>query len=55
MVESLPEPYKTVFHYAFFDEEDISMVASILDLTEGMVISLYEDAVDMLAEQMSPE
>lgn len=53
MVETLPEPNKTVFHRVFFDEEDLSMIASALDLTEQIVFKLYEDALDMLVKQLS--
>lgn len=55
MVETLPEPYKTVFHRFFFDEDDLFMIASILNLTEPKAIQLYVEAVDMLIEQMSSE
>ncbi len=51
MVEGLPEPHKTVFHKFFFDEENLAMIASILNLTEARVEQLYEEAVDMLAAQ----
>ena len=53
IVEVLPEPHKTVFQRIFFDEENLSMIASILDLTQVRVIKLYEDAVDMLVERIS--
>ncbi len=48
MVDGLPEPHKTVFHKFFFDEEDLAMIASILDLTEEQAQRIYEEAVDML-------
>lgn len=54
MVEALPEPHKTVFHKFFFDEEDLAMIASILNLTESRVERLFEEAVDMLAADRRP-
>lgn len=53
IVEALPEPHKTVFRRLFFDEEDMSMTASILNMTEAMIIRLYEEAIDMLEELIS--
>jgi len=53
VVEALPEPHKTVFHRFFFDEEDLSVLASTYSLSEEQVRRVYEEAVDMLAEQMS--
>lgn len=55
MVEALPEPHKTVFHRFFFDEDELFMIASILDLTEPMAVQLYVEAVDMLVEKMFSE
>jgi RNA polymerase sigma factor (sigma-70 family) len=51
MVEGLPEPHKTVFHKFFFDEEELRWIASVLNLTQRQVETLYEEAVDMLASQ----
>jgi len=51
-VEALPEPHKTVFHYYFFDEGDLRMLASVIDRTEAEIYRLYEEAIDMLMEQL---
>jgi RNA polymerase sigma factor (sigma-70 family) len=50
LVENLSEPHKTVFERYFFDEEDPSHLASILDKTEEEIHRIYEEAVDMLAK-----
>src|SRR6266550_412818 len=42
MVDGLPEPHKSVFERFFFGEEDLAMIASILDLTEDQADELYE-------------
>jgi hypothetical protein len=51
-VESLPEPHKTVFNSFFFDEQDLCMLASIIDRTEAEIHQLYVEAVDMLRDQL---
>ena len=48
MLDGLPEPHKTVFDKFFFDEEDVAMIASILNLCEEDIERLYEEALDML-------
>jgi cell division protein FtsB len=48
--DKLPEPHKSVFERKFFDEDDCSMIASILGRTEKEVHKLYEEAVDLLVD-----
>jgi hypothetical protein len=50
IVEKLPDPHKTVFQRFFFEEDDPVMIASILDMSESQVHSLFEEATDMLGE-----
>lgn len=47
-VDSLPEPHKTVLWRLFFEEDDLGMIASVLDRTEEEVVRLYEEAIDYL-------
>jgi hypothetical protein len=51
-VDSLPEPHKTIFHRYFMDEEDLSMLGSIYDLTEEQIYDIYSEATDLLAEKL---
>lgn len=53
MVDGLTEPHKTVFYRYFFEEEDLAMIASILNLPEGKVHQVYEEAVDILGRVMA--
>jgi len=48
-IDSLPEPHRTVFDRYFFDEEDLSAIANIYNLSEEQAQELYAEAVDMLA------
>lgn len=48
--EKLPEPHKSIFERKFFDEEDCSIIASILGKTEREIHRLYEEAIDLLVD-----
>lgn len=48
IVERLTDPHKTVFQRFFFEEDDPTMIASILNMSESQVHSLFEEATDML-------
>jgi len=54
MVETLPEPQKTILFKLAVDNEDSAMVAGILDLSEDEVIQLFEEAVDKLTKHGDP-
>lgn len=48
--DRLPYPHKDVFERAFFNEEDLSFIASVLGKSEDEIHQLYEEAIDMLME-----
>jgi len=48
-IDSIPEPHRIVFDRYFFDEEDLSTIASIYNLSEERAQTLYTEAIDMLA------
>jgi len=48
LLEQLEEPLKSVFESIFFEETDISLVASRLDLEEFEVAELFGQALDEL-------
>jgi hypothetical protein len=54
LLDSLPEPHKTIFYRLAFENEDPALVASIHDLSEEEVYRLYEEAVDMVAKHRAP-
>ncbi len=51
-VDLLSEPHKTIFCRLFFDEEDVHTIASILNRTQKEIIQLYEEAIDLLGEEL---
>ena len=51
-IDSIPEPHRTVFDRYFFDEEDLSTIASIYNLSEERAQTLYAEAIDMLASRL---
>lgn len=52
-IERLPEPMKTIFTKAVFEEEDMQTIASIYDLSLEEVMELYIQALDEIGRNMN--
>ncbi len=50
LVEKLEEPHKTIFSRFFFDEEDLYLIATAMDITEENAHAIYEEAVDRIRD-----
>jgi hypothetical protein len=48
-VDRLPEPHRTIFDKIFFEEDkSVAMLAAVLARSDEEIVSIYEEAIDML-------